>query len=159
MIDTWLQYSSAILCAQILHNWRGRAGLETSAHLMSILFMSTIFSGVENVIKFGDSGKVSKRVSVWLSLGPSSMLTDFVNTWINFEICSKCFVISVAKTISIIDWRTSRYVSRSKFLKMLTWSEVGPIVNLKACAAWWLSNTELLANLKLFKIIYDFCDL
>ncbi len=144
---TWSQYSSAILWAQTLHRSRGRAGFETSAHLMSILLMRTMFSGVENVIIFGDSGTVSSDDSLWFSLGPSSMLTDLVNTCMNFDKCSKCLVISVAKTISMIDWRTSRYVSRSKFLKMLTGSEFEPIVNWKACAAWWLSNTELTKQL------------
>ena len=46
MILTCSQYSSAIRLAHSIHRLTGRQGLDTSAHLMSIRFMRTLFSGV-----------------------------------------------------------------------------------------------------------------
>lgn len=160
IIITWLQYSSDIRFAQISHNFIFRAGFDTSAHLISIRLIRMIFSGVDNSFKSCWVVVEPPLDSTWLcdcdvcvgvnnndDVG-SSMIwlvnDDFwEKTWRNFDKCSKCFVISVAKTISIIECRTSLYVSLSKFLNMFIWLSGDDNVILNAWAAWWLSKTDL----------------
>ena len=58
---------------------------------------------------------------------------DLLKTFTNLVKCSKCFVISVARIMSMTEWRTSLNVSWSMFLKMLT--EGSDSVSLKVRAA------------------------
>lgn len=47
---TWLKYSSAIRRAHSMHMLRGRVGLETSAHLISIRLTRMMFSWVLRLV-------------------------------------------------------------------------------------------------------------
>lgn len=49
---TWSQYSCAIRSAHILHRGRGLAGLETSAHLISMRLINIRFSGNDSRERF-----------------------------------------------------------------------------------------------------------
>lgn len=107
------------LPAHSTQNANGRAGLLTSAHLMSI-----------------------RRISMWLSSQSTWISFSFSlpKTLTNFAKCSKWRVISVAKIISTIIDRIDLYVSRSKFLKILILSSRS--VNRNMSAAWWDSRTH-----------------
>jgi len=72
------KYSSVILFAQVVQSLIGRVGLETSAHLISILLRRILFSGVAYCLETSASDPMC-----WKAVA-------------NFDKCSKCFDISVA---------------------------------------------------------------
>lgn len=108
------------LSAHSAQNRKGLAGLLTSAHLISIRLINIWLS--------------SESVCASSSFSPPKTLTNLAK-------CSKCRVISVANIMSIITERTNLYVSRSKFLKILTFSSF--TVNWNVRAAWWDSSTQI----------------
>ena len=64
-----------------------------------------------------------------------------LNLFTNLFKCSKCLLISVARTMSMIIERRARYSSLFRFLNIFVSSFC--LVSWKANAAWWFSKTAL----------------
>lgn len=95
------KYSSEMRPAHSIHCSLGLHGLEMSAHFISMRLIRIRFSGDLRTVLI-DSPSPLFPFSSSAAKGLLMLLTNLLT-------CSKCFVISVAKTMSIMTWRRVRY--------------------------------------------------
>lgn len=116
---TWQKYSNAIRRVHSMQHFSGRVGFETSAHLIIIRLARVTFSGSRRTDISAVSEKgfrkghsyaifISRQMNVTTACNicftsdcPSVDPALLLHTFTNFARCSKCFVISVAKIISM----------------------------------------------------------
>lgn len=129
-VFTWAKYSSEMRPAHSMQFSRGLQGLATSAHLISIRLINKRFSGELRILACPSQSLPSlcftcrsaavrfhsyictvwkhSNVCLTLELVSSMALMGLLMLFTNLLTCSKCRVISVANTMSIMACRRVR---------------------------------------------------